>query len=142
MSNNIQPLKNILTAVIEVGTPVGKALEDGKIQFVEMFPIGYAAIKNISFINEFRAAWREARDLDEAEKAELSAHVAATLDLPADIAERRTEAAFKFLLAGAVFYSEWNLADAQFVGKVTGTVNGPSDPNAASAQKWRTGATA
>jgi len=137
MSNNIQPLKHILTAVIEIGNPVGKALEDGKIQWVEMFPIGYAAIKNISFINEFRAAWRELRDLDEAEKAEISAHVAATLVLPLPVAEKRAESAFKFLMAGAVFYSEWNLADDSPVATATAI---PADPNRASAQKWRAGA--
>jgi len=141
MSNNIQPLKHILTAVIEIGNPVGKALEDGKIEVREWFPIGYAAVKNISFINEFRAAWRELRDLDEAEKAEISAHVAATLVLPLPVAEKRAESAFKFLMAGAVFYSEWNLAEQQFIGKVSGTVTPTvSDPDSPSAQKWRAGA--
>jgi len=110
MSGNIEKIKKIIFGLIEISEPIGKALEDGKIQWLEAPGIGWAAFKNIGLINDFTGAWPELRDLDEAEKNQLVAFVAERFSISKPTAEKRVEAAFKFLLSGAVFFSEWKLA--------------------------------
>ncbi len=91
----IEKLKQDLLTLIKFGEKIEEALADGKLKFGEIIALVPASLEIWKQAKDFRETWKEALDLDEAERAELVAMVAGELDLTNDKAEKIIELSFQ-----------------------------------------------
>ena len=100
----IENLKELATFVCEMGNGSGKALEDGKLTIADAVHFAKAGVSAPAAFIGIGQVDNEYFDLDEAEKAELNAHIAQKLDLPQDNIETITESILKGIieLSGAM----------------------------------------
>uniref|UniRef100_UPI0032167248 hypothetical protein n=1 Tax=uncultured Draconibacterium sp. TaxID=1573823 RepID=UPI0032167248 len=87
MKVGIDILKKDITIIAKVVMGLDKATEDGKIKIAEWVGIALKSVKLAEVVKTIKQAKKEYLDLDGAEKAELSAHVAKELDLRNDEVE-------------------------------------------------------
>lgn len=108
----IEVLKRLLAAAGNINDTIGSALaDDGKISGMgEWFDVMTAGVKHWRVASEFNFLFSEIIDIDAAERAELTAHFANVWKLPKPVAEKRWEAAFKWLVSTAEFYRDWTVA--------------------------------
>lgn len=85
---DVTSLKQLATAGAKIGTATGKILADGKVDFTDVvhLPAVLNGIKDLSGV-DYKALLPELKDLDDTERAELSAHFSATFDIPNDSVE-------------------------------------------------------
>lgn len=95
----IQDIKALATAGAKMGTATGKILEDGKVDWRDTMhvPSVLGALKDLSSV-DFGQVLPQAKDLDDAECAELAAHFKATFDLPDDSVEVVVEQGLELVL--------------------------------------------
>ena len=87
----IDVMKKDIAIIARVVMAIDKAKDDGKIKIAEWIAIGLKSVKLIEVVKTIKAAKQEFLDLDGAEKAELTAHVAKELDLRNDEVEGTIE---------------------------------------------------
>ncbi|MBN2684955.1 MAG: hypothetical protein JXR40_06720 [Pontiellaceae bacterium] len=95
----------VMYAVIGVGCNVANALEDGKFGFSDSIGLLTKLPQIISAVNEAKEMPAELSDLDDAERAQITAHFAEKFDLPNDVLEKRMERVFSFLWSWGVNHS-------------------------------------
>lgn len=96
----IENVKTLASVAAKMGTAAGKVLEDGVVDWRDTFqlPAFLGALKDVSKV-DFKALVPEVKDLDEAEKADLSAHFQKTFDWPDDAVEGVVEQGLEIVLA-------------------------------------------
>ena len=111
---DVEAIKTLTLAIAESGTAVGKIMEDNKVSLGDLMHLralvsGVAKFRSV----DYAALMPQAKDVDAAEAAELSALFTASFDLPgADTVEANVEAGFAVLMTALEALSGvWSIFD-------------------------------
>ena len=96
----ISNIRVIILFGLAIGQKVANALEDGKVNFVEVISFTPEITKIPNVAEAVKRAPAEFLDLDESEKLELVTMVQKEFDLDNDTVEEAIEESFDFALSG------------------------------------------
>jgi len=96
----IEELKKVLKSTFTTVNKVEEAKkDDGKVSIIEAAGITVSALPDAyNTIKNGKAIWNEYQDLDNIERAELSLWFAREFDIADDVAEKKVEAIFNWLM--------------------------------------------